>query len=484
MNYLAFDLGAESGRAILGVVSKDSIALKEMHRFPTKTVIKNKRLCWDTENIFSEIKNALKKIAKQNIKLSGIGVDTWGVDYGLVDKNGKLLHFPVSYRDVRTDGAMEKVFKILPKEKIYKITGIQFLPFNTLYQLYAENKSLLKKADKLLFIPDLINFYLTGKVITEKTIASTSQVLSHQGKLSEEILNELNLPKKIMPEFSNSIVGKLKNLDEDIKSLSGTPVFSIGSHDTASAVAAVPVINRDNWAFLSSGTWSLLGAETPKAIINKNTLEKNFTNEKGVFNTNRFLKNIAGLWLLQKCKKEWEQQGKKFTYTELTQMAKRAPSFKSLIPVNHKSFLHPKSMTKAIVEFCKRTKQPAPSSPREFTCCILESLSLEYKKTLLELESLVGKRIQTLHILGGGSQNELLNQFAASATGKVVKAGPVEATALGNIMVQAILNEQVRDLKSARKIIAKSIELKTYKPQNTKLWSKAYIRYTKLNYEL
>ncbi len=484
VNYLAFDLGAESGRAILGCLDKNKITLKEIHRFPTRTILKNGLLAWNSENIFFEIKFALKKIAKEKIKLAGIGVDTWGVDYTLLDKNKKLLYFPVSYRDPRTDGVMEKFFKKIPKEKIYNLTGIQFLPFNTLYQLCSENKNLLKQADKLLFIPDLINFFLTGQIKTEKTIASTSQILNHQGKWSKEILKNLNLPLSLMPKFSKGVVGRLKNLDENIKPLSGTPVFCIGSHDTASAVAAIPAASKKNWAFLSSGTWSLLGCETKKAIINKSAFEKNFTNEKGVFDTNRFLKNIAGFWLLQECKKTWEREGKKYSYEKLTKMAENVKPFKSLIPVNHKSFLHPKNMPKAILEFCKKTHQPLPSSPQEFTRCILESLSLEYKKTLLELENLTGKKVKTLHIIGGGSQNELLNQFTANSINKKVIAGPTEATAIGNILTQAILDKKIVNLHSARKIVSGSFNLKTYKPQNTELWQKAYLRYNKLNYEL
>lgn len=490
--FIAIDLGAESGRGLIGEFDGDKVVLKEIHRFPTYNVRLHSHIFWDVLAIFSEIKKIIS-IAKQEGDISGIGVTTWGVDYGLIGENGILLSNPFHYRDRRTDGIMEEVFGIIPKEKIFERTGIQFMPLNTLYQLYATKKefpTILNSARKLLFMPDLFNFFLTGKAVSEYTIATTSQMYDSSikreevyvpGEWAKDILEVLGIPTRILPEVvppATYLGDVLKDIRDELN-IPAIPVYTVCCHDTASAVVAVPA--RDNvWAYLSSGTWSLLGMEITQPIINEKSLSYSFTNEGGYDRTIRFLKNIMGLWILQECRRQWQREGKEFSYQELTDMASNARPFTCFIDVNYKEFLYPGNMPERIQEYCKRTGQDVPEDIPQIVRVILESLAMEYRRVMDNLEDVIGTRIETLHIVGGGSQNKLLSQFAASSTKKVVIAGPVEATGVGNILVQAIANKEISDVSQLREVVRKSFPLFVYQPKDIDIWEENYARYKML----
>ncbi|HOL21750.1 MAG TPA: rhamnulokinase family protein, partial [bacterium] len=420
--FIAIDIGAESGRGLIGEFSGEKVVLKEIHRFPTHNVRLHSHIYWDVLAIFSEIKKIIS-IAKSEGNISGLGITTWGVDYGLIGENDILLSNPFHYRDRRTDGLPDGIFGIIPKEKIFKRTGIQFMPLNTLYQLYATKKefpSLLDSAKTLLFMPDLFNFFLTEKKVAEYTIASTSQMYDSSverekevpGEWAVDILEILGIPVHFLPEVVSPGTF-LGNISEDIKEelgISDIPVYTVCCHDTASAVVSVPA--KDNvWAYLSSGTWSLLGVEIDQPVINEKSLRYNFTNEGGYGKTIRFLKNIMGLWILQECRRQWQREGKEFSYQELTDMASSAKPFLSFIDVNHKDFLFPGNMPERIQKYCKDTGQQIPEDIPQTVRVILESLAMEYRYVMDNLEDVIGTRIETLHIVGGGSQNKLLSQF-------------------------------------------------------------------------
>jgi len=485
MNYLAFDLGAESGRAILGQVDNGRITLRELHRFQNRLVPLHGHLYWDLLHLFAEIQHALQLAGREKIALAGIGVDTWGVDFGLLDRDGALLANPVAYRDHRTDGMMEKVFAQMPREEIYRLTGIQFLQINTLFQLYAmvETKSpLLQIAQRLLFIPDLINFMLTGRQVTEFTFATTSQLFNPNTRnWTEPLFAQLGLPRHLMAEIiePGTTLGPLRRELLNASGLNDVPVIAVGCHDTASAVAAVPAV-VENWAYLSSGTWSLMGVETSAPVINARALEMNFTNEGGVAGTIRLLKNIMGLWLLQECRRQWSRDGRDYDYAQLMHHAESAAPFRSLVNPDAPVFLNPENMPQAMADFCRRTQQPVPQSDGEFTRCIYESLALQYRRVMEMLEELQGKKIEVLHIVGGGSQNALLNQFTADAIGKPVLAGPAEATALGNIAVQAIATGEFKNLAAARQAIKNSFAIQEFTPRDAAPWDDAYQQFINL----
>ncbi|MCP5062164.1 MAG: rhamnulokinase [Ignavibacteriae bacterium] len=479
-NFIAADFGAGSGRVIIGTLLDNKINLKEVHRFDNIIIEGNEHIYWDLDYLFSELLIGLTKVGESKVKnIIGIGIDTWGVDYALYDYEDKLLNNPIAYRDARTNGIMEEVFEIYSKEKIYLTTGIQFLQFNTLYQLFSEIKSRnskLTKANFLLFLPDVLNYLLTGNKKSEYTIASTSQMLNANKKdWDEELLTELNIPKEILPEIimPGNFVGKLLENIKTKTNLSYIDVRAVGSHDTASAIAAVPVQNK-NWAYLSSGTWSLLGIEITTPIINKTSFEDSFTNEGGVEGTIRFLKNTMGLWILEQSIKSWETQGNKKSYDELFKLASEEKSFISIIDPDDQSFLNPTNMITAIEKFCKITKQKVPETQGQFVRCILESLALKYNFLLNKINNQIEEPIEVLHIIGGGSQNELLNQFTANAIGIPVIAGPVEATAIGNILVQAIAKKKIKSLQDGRRIVKNSFPLKKYLPKDSERWIEAY----------
>jgi len=478
--FLAFDFGAASGRAILGVLDNNKIMLEEIHRFPNRQVEESGHIHWDMPYLFNELRKGLFSAVKHGHNdLCGIGVDTWGVDFGLIGKDNRLLSNPFAYRDSRTDGMMEKAFKLMPKEEIYRYTGIQFMQLNSIFQLYSmieTGSPLLKESESLLFMPDILNFYMTGKKYSEYTIASTSQLLNAEKKSWERaIFDKLNMPFEMMAPLieSGTVIGSLvPELLRDT-GLSPVDIIASGCHDTASAVAAVPA-ESSGWAYLSSGTWSLVGVEIDSPIINENSLKFNFTNEGGVNNSIRFLRNTMGLWLLQKCLDIWKEQGDSPSYNEVIEMASHAPSFRSIIDPDKGMFLNPPDMPAAISEFCRQTGQPVPEKKGEILRCIFESLALKYRFIIEKIDMMRAEPVKKLHIVGGGSQNSLLNQLSANATGLPVIAGPVEATALGNILVQAIAKKELSGIEEGRTLIKNSFPLINYEPEDREKWQEIY----------
>jgi len=485
VKFLAFDHGAGSGRAILGHLADGKLSLKEIHRFTNKPVQVLGHVHWDVLRLFDEMKTGMKIAAQQtNGEISGIGVDTWGVDFGLVARDNVLLGNPYAYRDSRTNGMMEQAFEMMPKEQLYNLTGIQFMQFNSIFQLLSmvkTNNPILDLSERLLFMPDLFNFLMTGEKVSEYTIASTSQLLNAQTKHWEpEIFVALSLPIDIMPPIvePGTIIGKLLSEITREVGLPAIDVIAPACHDTGSAVAAIPAQGTD-WAYLSSGTWSLMGIEREKPIINDQSLQNNFTNEGGVGNKIRFLRNIMGLWLLQECRRIWAGRNREYSYAELIEMAMQAKPFKCIVNPDDARFLLPADMTEAICDYCKETQQTPPETVGEFVRTILESLALKYKYVVNKINSMTERPIEKLHIVGGGSQNELLNQFAANATGLPVVAGPVEATAIGNILIQAIAKKEINNLDEARQIVASSFPLKEYLPDDSDQWDEVYNKFEK-----
>jgi len=491
-NFLAFDLGAESGRAVLGVLSGRKLSLSEKHRFPNPTGWMNGHLYWNLLAQWEELKTGLRKAAVEQhgehrtpITLHGIGVDTWGVDFGLVSESGEVLGNPFNYRDPRTDGMMERAFARVPRPQIFEATGVQFMQLNSLYQLLAIKESgskLLNCADTLLFMPDLFNFLFTGQRKSEFSIATTSQMYDPRNKTwATDMLHRLELSTRILPEIvpSGTIIGSLRADVAKDCGVGQIPVIAPACHDTGSAVAAVPAKGED-WCYISSGTWSLMGVEIKDPIIDEKSLRYNYTNEGGVGGTIRFLKNIMGLWLVQECRRHFQREGYDHGYAELTQMAGRCTPLATLIDPDHKPFLSPGEMPRKIEEFCKKTRQRPPGSRGEFVRACLDSLALTYRKTLEGLEDVLGRRIGAIHVVGGGCQNELLNQMTADACNRPVLAGPVEATAAGNILVQAMATGDVQSLEEARAIVHASFEVKRFEPHEPKLWDKAYERYQRI----
>ncbi len=484
-HFLAFDLGAESGRAILGTLEGGRLVTRELHRFPNGPVSLFGHLHWNVYALLAEMKKAVRIcVTSAGVIPDSVGVDTWGVDFGLVNRDGVLLGLPYAYRDRRNVWAMNKFLWIVPREKIYEITGIQFLPFNTLFQIHAqslENPGLLESASDLLFLPDLFAYFLTGRRTNEATIASTSQLLDARTRTwSLELLAALGLEPKLLkkPIPAGTVVGRLL---DDVCAETGcpsVPVIATAGHDTASAVAAVPACDGD-WAFLSSGTWSLMGIETPEPLITPGTLALNFTNEGGMAGTIRFLKNVTGLWLVQQCRKRWGGP-ESVSYADLTAAAAAAPAFAAMIEPDDPVFLNPPDMPEAIRGYCRMTGQPVPESNAAIVRGVLESLALKYRVVLDELRSVSSRPIRKIHVIGGGSKNSLLCQFTADATSLPVIAGPDEATAIGNIMGQALALGSVRSLRDIREITAASAELRTYEPRETSAWDKAYERYQTL----
>ncbi|QOV89960.1 rhamnulokinase [Humisphaera borealis] len=490
-NFVAFDLGAESGRALLGRLDGGRLTLEEKHRFPNPNGRINGHLHWNLLQQWEELKTGLRKSSADvhggHIQIHGIGVDTWGVDYGLIAPDGDILSNPFHYRDARTDGAMEKAYKIVSKDDIFAATGIQFMQFNTLFQLFSmldSKKALLSAAKTMLFMPDLLNYLFTGVAKAEFSIASTSQMLDPTtGQWALPLLEKLGIPTHILPPIvpSGTILGQLR---ADVATECGVPAMPViapACHDTASAVAAVPVEGTsDDWCYISSGTWSLMGVEIAKPLINEKVKQYNYTNEGGVGGTIRFLKNIMGLWLVQECRRHWLREGYEHSYSELTQMAARTRGFGAVIDPDHKPFGSPGEMPLKIEQYCRETGQRPPQTRSETVRCCLESLALTYRRTVEGLEDILGRKINTIHIVGGGCQNELLNQMTADATGRKVVAGPIEATAIGNILVQAMATGDIKSLAEAREVVRNSFDVKVFEPTDTKPWEEAYARYRAL----
>jgi rhamnulokinase len=484
-NYLAFDLGASSGRAVLGAFDGERLSLEEVHRFPNGPVAIHEKLYWNAFGLLAEIKAGITRCTERGVKLDAIGIDTWGVDFALLGRGGELLDMPRHYRDQRTCGVMDRAFERVPRAQIYERTGIQFMPLNTLYQLLAVAEGptpLLDLAERLLFMPDLFAYWLTGEARSERTIASTSQMLDPRtGHWDLELVEALNLPARILPviEKTGTVGGMLRPEVADEVGQARMPLVYTACHDTAAAVAAVPA-SPGSWAYISSGTWSLVGVEVARPLISSETLRANFTNEAGVAGTTRFLRNVAGLWLVEECRRTWALQGHSYSYEQLRQMAAAAPALRSFLDPDDPRFAEPGDMAERIRAFCRDRNQAVPDSPGAVVRGALESLALKYRRILETLERLIGHPIEVIHIVGGGAQNELLNQFTASATGKRVIAGPAEATAAGNVMVQAMAQGRVSSLSELRQVIAASSPTKTYDPRDTEAWREGYSRFASL----
>ena len=469
-NFLAIDIGATSGRAVIGTLEGVKFDMREVFRFPNTIMEVQGKYFWNVYNLYESIKTSLSLCAQQGVTIHSIGIDTWGVDFGCIAADGTLLGLPRAYRDPYTDGAPEDYFKIVPREEVYGKTGIQIMNFNSLFQLFRMNQegfTPLKGAKNILFMPDLLSYLLTGNMVCEYTDASTSQILNPATKQFEASLLEaagvspgIMLPL-VMP---GTTVGLLTDAIAKETGIGKVPVIAVAGHDTASAVAAVPSADK-NFAYLSSGTWSLMGIETDDPIINEASFTNNFTNEGGIDGTTRFLKNITGMWLLEQCRKEWERSGRSYDYPQIVKMAEDAASFTSLVNPDDVRFANPPSMTEAIVAYCRETNQPAPSGDAEFVRCIFCSLAARYKEILELLKEMAPFPIERLHVIGGGSKNQLLNQFTADAIGIPVVAGPSEATAIGNCMMQAKAAGLVADLWEMRKFIAEAFRPEVFLPR-------------------
>jgi len=481
-DYLAFDVGAESGRALIGRYASNCLTVEEGHRFSNDPVLYNGELHWDVPRLWHEMQRALALVgAGASSPLEGIGVDTWGLDYALLGEGGTLLENPYHYRDTQTDGIMDRVFAIVPPEEIYARTGIQFMQVNGLYRLYTENlrtPRLLRAAAKLFTIPDLFNFWLTGVAAAEFTNATTTQFYDpRKGNWSTEILHKLGIPTHFLTSIiqPGTILGSLRPEVAKRAGLSSVPVIAPACHDTGSAVAAIARASES--VFISSGTWSLLGTEIREPIINNEARQLNFTNEGGVCGTFRLLKNIMGLWLLQRCRADWQGHGMEYSYAELAKMALSSPPFRSLVDPDDPLFLHPENMPGAVQRFCAQTDQPMPEGPAAIVRTVLESLALKYRFVLDRLEHLTGKQYGEVHVVGGGAKNALLNQFTAEATGRRVVAGPVEATALGNIGMQMLATRAADTLEEVREVIARSFPAEIYEPREHEAWDRIYANF-------
>ena len=487
MNYLAIDLGASSGRGIIGRFDGEKLTLEEIHRFSNDPVSVCGTLYWDILRIFHEIKAAIGKCSVAGERLESLAIDTWGVDYGLLDKKGRLLGQPIHYRDSRTDGILERAYKVVPKAELYKETGLQFLQFNTLLQLWAEKNDdpeKLERADSMLFIPDLLNYFLTGERRTEYTIASTSMMLGPGAHdWNRDLIAKFGLPQHIFGEIEEpgTPVGPILRevVDETGGTYEGLKVVHTAAHDTASAVVAVPAKERD-FIYISSGTWSLMGTELASAETGSEAYIHEFTNEGGAEGKIRFLKNIMGLWLEQESRRQWAREGKSYTYDELSDMAVASEPLRSLIDPSDPVFIAPGDMPRRIAEYCKSTGQPVPETPGQIVRCIFDSLALCYRYTADLIDSILGRRTPYIHIVGGGVKEAPLCGFAASACGRPVYAGPVEATAIGNIALQAIASGELKNVAEARECVRRSFEVKEYLPQDTDMWEQGYEKFIKL----
>ena len=478
--YLALDLGAESGRAIAGTFDGERLSLREVHRFPNVPVRRGESVHWDLPALLDEVKRGVAAAANAFGKdLVSVGVDTWGVDYGLLDGDGGLMGLPYQYRDSRTAGIQDSVMDRLGKDFLYEQTGIQLMEMNTLYQLLSESPERLAQASRLLFIPDLINYRLTGVMSTEHTFASTSQLYDVRTRdWAYPLLDAVGLPSHMLGDIRDTgeSLGPLLPQVAEETGASGVDVALPGTHDTASAVAAVPA-GEGTWAFLSSGTWSLLGVETCEPVMNERAKAFELGNEVGVLGTVRPLKNISGLWLVQQCRATWEAQGHPHSYAELTRMAETSAPFAAIINPDDPSFTPPGDMPTRIADFCASSGQAPPSTRGEFVRTILESLALRYRMVLETIEDIVDGRMDTLHIVGGGGQNLLLNQFTANAVERPVVVGPVEATAAGNVLMQMVASGDIASLAEGREAVRRSFELTTYLPEEGDVWDEAYERY-------
>jgi rhamnulokinase len=482
---LAFDLGAESGRGLLGAFDGERLALDVVHRFHNGAVQTLDTLHWDVLRLYTEMLSGLRKAATENGSLASMGVDTWGVDFALLGRGGTLLGNPRHYRDPHTEDIMEAAFKVVPRAEVFRQTGIQFMRFNTLFQLLAlkrDRSPLLDAAQTLLLIPDLFHYWFTGIKVNEYTDASTSQMIDPHSRLwATDLVRRFGLPESILGSLvqPGTLLGPLRPAVAKEAGIPAMPVIAPATHDTAAAVAAVPAAGA-SWAFISSGTWSLMGVETREPLTDERALRVNFTNEGGVDGTIRLLKNIMGLWLVQECRRAWERAGRIYSYDELMRLAEAAPPFASVLNPDESAFILPPDMPAAIADFCRRTWQAAPIEPGPVVRCALEGLALRYRWVLERLEELVGRRLDTIHVVGGGSQNTLLCQLTADACNRPVVAGPVEATALGNVLVQMLGLRLLGSLAEGRAVVRGSFDVRTFEPRQSASWHEPYQRFLKV----
>ena len=485
-HYIACDLGAESGRVILGSLADGKLVLDEVHRFPSETLRVQGSCRWNLPKIFEELKIGLQGIAARGIPISSLSVDSWGVDYAWFNELQPLLELPFQYRDPRTAETYASAIDQLGRAKIFDETGIQFMSINTLYHLMADvkdNREVLQTADRFLTIADYLNYRFSGVAKVEVSNASTTQMYNPRERAwSKKLIDAFNLPANLFPAIvpSGTVLGPLTEDLSEETGLRNVDVIATCSHDTGAAVAAIPALEGDDWAYLSSGTWSLIGVELPQPLINDDVRMSNFTNEAGYGGTTRFLKNIVGLWLLQESRRVWSSNGIKLEYDEINRLAESAEPFRSLIDPSDDRFLNPTDMPATIATFCRDSNQPEPETPGQFARCILESLALLYGETLNTIEQLTSRSIKRLHIVGGGSQSRLLNQFAADATGRTVLAGPVEATAIGNVLIQSIANGDIASLAELRQIVRDSFSVESYQAEQSSAWLTARSRLLEL----
>jgi rhamnulokinase len=487
--FVGVDLGAESGRVIAGLFDGRTVRLEQLHRFQNGPVLAGDTMRWDILRLWSEIQTGMGLAgSKYGNDVRSVGVDTWGVDFALLGRNDELLSNPYHYRDPRTQGLLNHTLTQVSRAEIFAATGLQFMEINTLYQVLAlqqRNPEILDLANRFLLMPDLFHWLMSGSQVVEFTNATTTQFFNaHQGDWAIELLRKLNVPTQMLGEVvrPGTVLGTLRS---NLASKLGIPRWNVvapATHDTAAAVAAIPteLTGTARWAYISSGTWSLMGLEVPHAVLTEQALRRNVTNEGGIDGTYRLLKNIMGLWLVQECRRSFERQGRPLDYAEMVRQAEAAPAFRSLVDADDPSFLAPADMPEAIRTWCRKTQQPVPETDGQMIRCALESLALKYRVVLGWLEELSGERVEVIHVVGGGCQNTLLNQFTANACGRPVIAGPVEATALGNVLIQARAGGAITDLREIRSVVRASVELKTFAPTQVDEWQQAAHRLNEL----
>ncbi|MCY8198102.1 rhamnulokinase [Bacillus subtilis] len=465
MIYTAIDIGASSGRIMVGELKEEKLDIQEIHRFANGFSQRDGHCFWDIDHLLKQILHGLQKVKTLGYERCTVGIDTWAVDYVLLDEKGDRLRDAISYRDRRTDHTIDKLEHTLSKDAIYQKTGIQFQPFNTIYQLYEEDRELLKKTDKIMMVPDYLGYCLTGKAVTEITNASTTQLLNAStGNLDPELLEAVSVQEQQFAPLTEPgcELGKLRNEWFPDYDLPACKVMTVATHDTASAVIAAPGVN-DGWAYISSGTWSLIGVENKTPIITDLALENNYTNERGANNTIRFLKNIIGMWVIQEVR---QQLPADYSFQQLAEEAEKTEPFQQFINLNDKRFLNPENMIKEIQHYCRQTRQKIPRTAGELACCIYSNLAIIYAIAIKELETITEKPIKQFHIIGGGARNDFLNQLTADMSGKAVHAGPIEATATGNLLMQMIAAKEIKDIKEARQVVRNSFPIKVFTPKD------------------
>ena len=470
-NFLAFDCGATSGRAVLATFADGAFDMKEVYRFPSGIIELNGKYYWDILAIYDHFRKCLTQLGQEGVRIDSIGIDTWGVDFGFVADDGSLVGNPRAYRDPYTDGIPEEVFKTVPREELYGATGIQIMNFNSIFQLYAQTKegfASLRAADKVLFMPDLLSYMLTGKKVCEYTIASTSGMMDQTSRrFNEKLLEKLGVRTDVLLPITQpgTVIGPLRKEIAKACGVPEVPVIAVAGHDTASAIAAVPAAD-EKFAYLSSGTWSLMGIETPAPIINEASTRLNFTNEGGIDGTTRFLKNITGMWILEQSRKVWTAEGRNYSYGEMEKIARSESAFPSTVNPDDPRFAAPANMVDAIDSYLRETGQPVPENDAQYISCIYHSLARRYKEVVDMLQGFAPFPIEKLHVIGGGSANDTMSQWTADALGIPVVAGPTEATAIGNVMIQARAAGLVQDRWEMRKMIANAFAVKTFTPNN------------------